>query len=133
MKVHELRTRVRYADTDQMGVVHHAKYLEYFEMGRTEWMRQLGLPYSEVERRGVFLAVVEAYLRYRKEVRFDAEIMIRTWVEKVGGAKVKFCYQICDSEGVAAEGWTVLGSVDREGRPMRMPPWLRKVLEEAVK
>ena len=133
MRVHELRTRVRYADTDQMGVVHHGRYLEFFEMGRTEWMREAGLPYSEVERRGVFLAVVEAHLRYRKAVRFDEEILIRTWLEELGGAKVRFRYEVHGPDGLAAEGWTVLGSTDRTGRPIRMPQWLKSALEEAIK
>ena len=130
-KTVETTTRIRYADTDQMGVVHHAKYLEYFEMGRTEFMRACGMPYSEVERRGVFLAVVETHLRFRQVGRYDETVKILTTLERISGAKVKFFYEVIDENGrTLAEGWTLLGSVNREGRPVRIPAWLREALEE---
>jgi len=130
-RVVECRTRIRYADTDQMGVVHHAKYLEYFEIGRTEYMRRRGLSYAEVERRGIFLALVEGHIRWRRAGRYDGEISIRTWMEELSGAKVKFRYEVLDERGdTLADGWTVLGSVNGDGRAVRIPAWLRESLEE---
>jgi len=125
--------RIRYADTDQMGIVHHAKYLEYFEMGRTEYMRSLNMPYSEVERRGVFLAIIEAYVRYHKSARFDNTVVIRTELEELGRLKVKFRYKVLYEDGtLLSEGYTVLAPINREGKVVRLPDWLRKVFEEVI-
>ncbi|MCX7703653.1 MAG: acyl-CoA thioesterase [Planctomycetota bacterium] len=128
----EIRERIRYADTDQMGVVHHAKYLEYFEIGRTEFMRRLGMPYSEVEKRGIFLAIIEAYVKYHKSAKYDNTIVIQTGLKEAGRVKVRLDYKVCYEDGsVLAEGYTVLAPVNREGKVVRLPDWLRRIFEEA--
>src|SRR6201996_7027607 len=90
----QVRVRVRYAETDQMGVVYHANYLIWFEVGRVELMRQMGLNYKEMEREeGCGIAVVEANCRYRAPARYDDDLIVRTRVTGARGAVVKFGYE----------------------------------------
>lgn len=119
----EVRTRVRYGETDQMGVVYHANYLLYFEMGRTEYMRERGYAYSDLERRGIYLAVVEAACRYRASAQYDDRIIIRTTVEKITNVTVTFHYSVHKEEGdvLLAEGTTTLACVSGAGKPQRLP------------
>ncbi|MCI0340064.1 MAG: YbgC/FadM family acyl-CoA thioesterase, partial [Planctomycetales bacterium] len=120
---HELVTRVRYQETDQMGVVYHGNYLLYFEMGRTELLRELGLPYSDLEREGIRLAVTEATARYHAPARYDDRIKIRTRLAEVGRARIAFAYEVAraDDGRLMAEGTTVLACLDASGRPRRLP------------
>lgn len=130
MQVNITKTRVRYADTDCMGVVHHARYLEYFEIGRTEYMRERGLPYAQVEKDGTFLVLSEAQVFYRGSAAYDEVLTIKTWVESLTGVRVKFRYEILDEKNaVLAEGHTVLASVDRTGKVKRMPQDVANVLK----
>ena len=123
MKEGEVRTRVRYAETDQMGVVYHSNYLVYFEMGRTEYMRARGYAYSDLERQGIYLVIVEAACRYKAPARYDDKIIIRTRVEGTTKATVTFFYRVFKEEGalLLAEGTTTLACVTTEGRPRRLP------------
>ncbi|MBN1441627.1 MAG: acyl-CoA thioesterase [Planctomycetes bacterium] len=132
--MHVTETRVRYADTDAMGVVHHANYLVYFEIGRTELIRREGLPYADLERDGLRLAVVEAALRYRHPARYDDALLIATAVTEVTGVRIRFEYVISlqASGRPLVEGHTVLASLDERGRPRRLPPELRAALEGMV-
>ncbi len=112
-----------------MGVVWHGNFISYFEMGRTEFMREAGLPYSELERRGVFLVVVEAAARYRANVGYDAELVIRTAVADVGPATVEFAYRVEDAGGrLLCDGSTRLASVNPSMRPVRLPEDVAKLL-----
>jgi acyl-CoA thioester hydrolase len=130
----EHEVEVRYGETDQMGVVYHANYLLYFEDGRTRLMSRLGLSYAEVERRGFALAVRKANLRYRSPARYGETLVVRTWVEKLGGASVTFSYEIVrksDRERVA-EGSTELACIDirsPERAVCMLPAELRASLE----
>lgn len=91
----ETRVRVRYAETDQMGVVYHANYLIWFEVGRVEFIRQLGLDYKSMEREeGCGIAVVDARVRYRLPARYDDELIVRTQLEAARGAVIRFGYKI---------------------------------------
>ena len=133
----ELEVEVRYGETDQMGVVYHANYLLYFEEGRTKLMASLGLPYAEVERRGCALAVRKAALRYRSPARYGETLVVRTWIEKVGGASLSFLYEIVRKQGGerVAEGSTELACVDLRSaaRPVCMlPEDLRAALAPAL-
>jgi acyl-CoA thioester hydrolase len=133
MTVHRHRFRVRYGESDQMGFVHHSVYLLYFEEGRTGLMRDLGRSYAELEKGGHLLPVTEAGLRFRSPGRYDEELTTETRVTEVTGARVRFDYRVLHADGsVAAEGWTVLASCGRDGRPRRMDPGLRATLEGAV-
>ena len=122
--VGEARVRVRYAETDQMGVVYHANYLIWFEVGRAELMRSMGLDYKEMEREeGCGIAVVEANCRYRAPARYDDELMVRTRVTGARGPVVKFGYEIVRvADGVLlCEGHTVHVVVGKDMKKRALP------------
>ena len=123
--------RVRYAETDQMGVVYHANYLAWCDIGRTDLIRALGgMTYAELEREGTALAVVEAHLRYIKPARYDDVIHITTRVTEVRSRVVRFDYEIDTADGTAiAAGYTTLVAMTREGRGSCIPEYLRQQLE----
>lgn len=123
--------RVRYAETDQMGVVYHANYFSWCDMGRTELIRALGgMTYAELEREGIALAVVEAHLRYIKPARYDDFIRITTRVTAVRSRVVRFDYEIAlVNGGPIATGYTTLVAMTREGRGSCVPEKLRQQLE----
>lgn len=123
--------RVRYAETDQMGVVYHANYLAWCDIARTDLIRGLGgKTYAEIEREGIALAVVEAHLRYKKPARYDDVIRIATRVTEVRSRVVRFDYDIATDDGVAiASGYTTLVAMTREGKGACIPDHLRQQLE----
>jgi acyl-CoA thioester hydrolase len=114
--------RVRYGETDQMGVVYHPNYLLYFETARTELLRQAGVVYAELEKSGVFLVVTEASCVYRAPARYDEELQVATTVDHVGKATIGFRYRVLGPTGtLLVEGRTVLASVDAAKSPIRLP------------
>jgi acyl-CoA thioester hydrolase len=115
--------RVRYAETDQMGVVYHANYLVWFEVGRCEWLRHQGWSYREMEADGTALPLIEAHAEYRRPARYDDELEIRTTATLLSVARVKFSYEVVirASGTVAAAGHTVHAATDAAGRPRRLP------------
>ena len=131
---HELELRVRYAETDQMGVVYHTNYLVWCEIGRTELIRALtGASYADLEARGVGLAVSELSIRYHGAARYDNRIAVRTTLAEARSRSVTFDYLIAnaDTGERLASARTVLVSLDRNGKPVMMPSDLRAVLSEA--
>jgi len=121
--------RVRYADTDRMGVAYYANYLVWFEVGRAEWMRASGSSYRDTEAAGVLLPVIEAHCEYRQPLRYDDELEIRTRGHLVTPVRVQFHYEIVRRADlvVAAVGHTTHASTDIEGRPRRLPASLRSL------
>ncbi len=116
--------RVRYADTDQMRIVHHARFFEYFELGRSDLIRQLGMPYAQLEEQGIFLPVIEAVARYHKPARYDECIIVESSIYELPKATVKIHYRVFneDKSIVLADGWTLHGFLNgKNGRPMRAP------------
>ena len=115
--------RVRYAETDRMGVVYYANYLIWFEVGRTEWLRATGWSYREMETGGVSLPVIEAHCEYRQPARYDDEIEIVTRATLLTPVRVRFDYDVVRAvdEVVLAEGYTIHASLDGDGRPRRLP------------
>jgi len=116
--------RARFCDTDLMGIVHHAKYLEYFEASRVEYMHRRGVSYLEWTERGIHLPVVELAIRYRKSVRFDERIAVETSITEIGRATIKFEYRLHRDapEGeLVAEGSTLLACVGNDLAPKRLP------------
>lgn len=113
--------RVRYGDTDQMGVVYYANYLSWFEIGRTEFCRTLGKSYSFWEQEGIFLPVVESHCRYKHPARYDEEIVIYTKVGEIRPSSITFECRVERSQDgkVLANGWTRHVFADREGRMIR--------------
>lgn len=132
---HEHRLRVRYSETDQMGVAHHASYLVYFEEARTRMMASLGCSYAELERAGYGLPVRRVELRYRSSARYDEELVVLTRISELRPASIRFDYEIRrpGEEGLVATGWTELACVDlrsRERRILPLPEELRRRLAE---
>ena len=122
------RLRVRYAETDQMGVVYYANYFVWFEVARTDWLRQSGWTYREMEAEGVSLPVIEAHCDYRQPSRYDDEIEVRTRASLISPIRVRFDYEVIRQESVvAATGHTVHAAVDVNGRPCRLPDRVREM------
>lgn len=121
--------RVRYAETDRMGVVYYANYLVWFEVGRTEWLRETGWSYREMEGTGISLPVIEAHCEYRQAVRYDDRVDIRTRATLLSPVRVRFDYEIVLGENaVAAAGHTVHAALDASGKPCRLPERIRAIL-----
>jgi acyl-CoA thioester hydrolase len=125
--------RVRYADTDQMGVAYYGNYLRWFEVGRAEMLRWLGMSYRDVERGGVRLPVVDVRCRYRRPARYDDLLAVETAVSRLGRASVRFEYRVVRVEDgdELARGMTEHCFLDPEGRPVRPPSFLVELLERA--
>jgi acyl-CoA thioester hydrolase len=117
------RVRVRYAETDQMGVVYHSNYFVWFEVGRTDLLRGNGWTYREMEADGVSLPVIEARCEYRQPARYDDDLEIRTTGSLMSPVRVAFAYEIVrpSDRQTVATGQTVHAAIDRNGRPCRLP------------
>jgi len=113
--------RVRYAETDAMGVVYYGHYLAYFEDGRVAYLQHKGIPYSEMEAAGVYMPVAEAHCKYRAPARFEDELTVETSIGATGRAKVRFDYVVKRGDEVLAEGYTVHAARGRDGKPVRIP------------
>lgn len=125
--------RVRYGETDQMGIVYHPVYLIWCEIGRTEYMRRQGMPYASLEQRGTLLAVADAALRYHAPARYDEMIRIETTLSDVRSRALTFNYTIVNSVTGArlVTAHTMLIALDRASRPMPIPADVRELLESA--
>jgi acyl-CoA thioester hydrolase len=125
--------RVRYAETDAMGIAHHTAYLVWFETGRTEYTRAMGLPYRQVEESGTRLVVVEAQCRYHRPARYDDVLVVQTTIRAVTRATITFGYQVRgkDDETLLVEGSTVHAATDTSGHVKRLPEALRAALTGA--
>lgn len=132
-KPHELSIRVRYSETDQMGIVHHSSYLIYLEEGRTALMRDLGFPYDEVERRGLGMAVRRVDVRYRVAARYGDVVLVRTLVDRFRGASILYGYELVresDRDVLATGSAEVACLALRDGfRPTPIPDDIRAALE----
>jgi acyl-CoA thioester hydrolase len=127
----ETELRVRYAETDAMGVVYHANYLVWFEVGRGDFFRAMGQDYGHWEQRGYLLPVSEAHARYHAPARFGERIIVRTWVEQVRSRSLTLGYQVvhAESQERLVTGWTKHICMDREGRARRLPQEMLDPLE----
>ncbi len=130
--VSRFRERVRYADVDPMGFAYYGSYLRWFEIGRTEFIRELGTSYREVEESGVLYPVTEAFVKYAAPARYDDPIVIITRLAYVKKASLRFDYQIVARDGgLHASGWTVHAAVDRTGKIVRIADELVNLLKGA--
>ena len=126
---HTITVRVRYAETDKMGVVYYANYFVWFEVGRTDLMRLSDWSYRDMETDGFVLPVVEAHCGYRRSAQYDDELEIRTTAELLSHVRVRFDYQVvrvCDAL-LLADGHTVHASLDSTGRPRRLPDRIKSL------
>jgi acyl-CoA thioester hydrolase len=120
--------RVRFCDTDLMGIVHHANYLAYFEMGRVEWLRRRGVTYVDWTTRGLHLPVIDVNLRYRAPARFDDELVVMARLVELRAASLRFEYRLERQGVLLAEGSTRLACIGSNHRPQRFPPEVLQVL-----
>jgi len=133
--VNETRLRVRYAETDQMGVVYHSNHLIWFEVGRVELLRQLGFSYRDMEREdGRFIAVAEAKCRYRAPVYYDEEVLVRTRLKTVRGSVIRFSYELARAENgtLLAEGETTHIVTDSSMKVSSLPDKYLRVFRAAM-
>jgi acyl-CoA thioester hydrolase len=121
----ETTIRVRYAETDRMGLLHHANYFVYFEIGRTELLRQRGLTYREVEDAGHYLVIIDIGCKFKRPAHYDDLLLLRTSVVKVTHVKIVHHYQLFRDGSLLAEGHSTLACVDRDGKPQPLPAQLR--------
>lgn len=131
MKIDEIQIRVRYGETDQMGIVYHGNYALYLEMGRIEWLRKLGISYKKMEEDGVMLPVISMSLNYKKSATYDEVINVKTQLKKTPSARIEFDYEITNEKGevlVLAE--TTLVFINKsKNKPMRVPSFILEALE----
>ena len=118
------RVRVRFAETDLMGIVHHSRYLPYLEEARVAYLRSIGHPYGEWRDQGLDAAVLEAYVQYRRPLRFDDEVDVHLRLAHASRATFQMAYLLTVAGSVRATAVTVHGMVTADGRPARLPAWL---------
>ena len=121
-RISHTQIRVRYAETDAMGIVHHSSYIPWFELGRSDWMREAGLPYSEFENMGYYLTVTEVCARYLHPAVYDELVTIDTWIEEVRSRGVTIGYEVWNQAGQRlVQACTKHVCITKEGRPTRLP------------
>jgi acyl-CoA thioester hydrolase len=126
----ESRLRVRYSETDQMGIVYHSHYLVWFEIGRTEWCRAAGLPYAEMERAGLYIPVTRVEASFRRRSSYDDPIRIEARMAELSGRGCTFAYAVRGENGeLLADGSTRHIFTDPSGRPSRAPREILEALE----
>lgn len=131
MNYNETKIRVRYGETDQMGVVYHANYAVYFEVGRTEWLREFGLSYSAMEAEGIMLPVISLHINYKNSARYDDVLKVKTKLKKMPTASIEFDYELRDNKDeLLATGNTILAFIDaKRNKPTRCPKYLLDKLQ----
>ena len=120
----EIQIRVRYAETDRMGLLHHANYLVYFEQARTELLRTHHGAYKELEDQGYYLVIARVEIKYRSPAHYDDVLTIRTTVTRTTPIRIEHRYEVFREGGLICEGATTLACVDRQGKLQAMPAWL---------
>lgn len=130
MKKFDIEVRVRYAETDQMGVVYHANYAQYFEIGRVEWLRNQGVSYKWMEENGIMLPVVSLTMNYKKPAKYDDVLTVSTILKSQTSVKIEFDYEIKNQEGdLLTTGTSLLVFVDmKTGRPTLPPDYVTERL-----
>jgi acyl-CoA thioester hydrolase len=131
----ETKVRVRYADTDQMKMVYYAKYFEYFEQGRSDLLRKIGLPYAEIERRAYFLPVAEAFASYKKPARFDDLLNVKVMLREIPQARIRIEYELTNEETkeLLADGYTIHSFLSAAtGKPVRAPAFFIEAIQSTT-
>ena len=134
MNGHEVQVRVRYGETDQMGVVYHGSYVPYFEIGRVEWLRNKGVSYKSLEASGIALPIVSLHLNYKKPARYDDMLTINTKLKKYSGVKIEFDCEIrSENEELLTTAHFILVFVGtKNGKPIVPPSYILEILKAAV-
>lgn len=121
----EIQVRVRYAEVDRMGLLHHANYLVYLEQARIDLLRSAGFSYKDLEDQGYYLVLTRVEIRYRRPAGFDDLLTIRVRVDRVTGARIDHAYEVRKGDDLLSEASTTLACIDKEGRPRSLPEFLR--------
>lgn len=128
--MHKIRLTVRYAETDKMGVVYYANYLVWFEVVRTSFLKSRGISYKDLEdEKGLYLMVVESQCKHKHPATYDDELTIETWVSELKNSSLAFNYKVLLTEKIIAEGKTRHVFTNREGRPVKIPQYIKAVFE----
>ena len=132
MNGHSVEVRVRYGETDQMGVVYHGSYVPYFEIGRVEWLRNKGVSYKSLEESGIALPIVSMHLNYKKPARYDDLLTINTKLKKYSGVKIEFDCEIRNkNQELLTTAHFILVFVDiKNGKPIEPPKYILEILEK---
>ncbi len=132
LKYDEIELRVRYGETDQMGVVYHGNYAQYFEVGRVEWLRKFGVSYKQMEESGIILPVISLSIKFKKSARYDDIIKVKTQLLKIPSATIEFQYEILNQKNeILATGNTSLVFIDiNRNRPTRCPKYILDKLQD---
>ena len=131
---YETKIRVRYKDTDQMGIMHHSNYIVMYEMARTEWLREMGLTYAEIERRGIMSPIIEVQSRYLYPAFYDEMLTIKVFIEEMPSARLIIGSEVYNEQGkLINTGRVTLGFMHADTRrPCRTPKWFVAALEEYI-
>ena len=131
MNYHQIQIRVRYSETDQMRVVYHGNYAQYFEIGRVEWLRNKGISYKWMEDNGIMLPVVSLTMNYKKPARYDELLTLKTILKNKTSVKIEFDYELYnESDELLTTGNSILVFVDmKTGRPVAPPEYISAILE----
>ena len=131
MEFHQTQIRVRYSETDQMQVVYHGNYAQYFEIGRVEWLRNKGISYKWMEENGIMLPVVSLTMNYKKPARYDELLTLKTILKNKTSVKIEFDYELYNESGeLLTTGNSILVFVDmKTGRPVAPPQYILDVLD----
>ncbi|MDR1846668.1 MAG: acyl-CoA thioesterase [Bacteroidales bacterium] len=134
MYIYDFEIRVEYVDTDKMGIMHNSRYFLFFERGRTETMRSLGIGYKKIENKGVTMPVVEQFARYLLPAFYDDILVVRTKITEMPMAKIRFDYEIIrnenGTENLLCVGYNTLAFVDTAtNKPLRLPQWIKDSLK----
>lgn len=134
MFIHETKLKVRYVETDQMGIVHHSNYYPWFEVARTEFFEAIGLPYEDIEKEGILFPLVESGCIYKEGAKYPDNIIIKSWIGEIKGIKFTFLYDVIrEKDGkVLAKGKTVHVPVDKKMRLMNLKKENPKLLQEIM-
>lgn len=132
MREDHIQVRVRYSETDQMGVVYHGSYIPYFEIGRVEWLRKLGVSYKSMEEDGIALPIVSMHINYKKPARYDELLTVKTKLKKHASVKIEFDCKIENENGeLLTTAHFILVFVDiKNGRPISPPDYIKTILEK---
>ncbi|MDP3312972.1 thioesterase family protein [Lutibacter sp.] len=134
MILSEMQFRVRYAETDQMGVAYHGNYAQYIEMGRTEWLRNLGFSYKKLEEFGVMLPLINLNINYLKPAKYDDLLTLKTTLLKRPSARIEFGYELFnENQELLTTGQTTLVFVNmKTNKPIRIPEFLLKIIDQTI-
>ena len=132
MEYHQIQIRVRYSETDQMRVVYHGNYAQYFEMGRVEWLRNKGVSYKWMEDNGIMLPVVSLTMNYKKPARYDDLLTLKTILTNQSNVKIEFDYELYNqAQELLTTGSSILVFVDmKTGRPITLPTYILELLKK---